>query len=364
MSISTFESLGVRPLINCRGTYTIISASLLLPEVRQAMMEASTKYVQLSELQEKVGERLGEIMQCEFGLVTNGCAAAICQITSACMAGDDPEKILQIPDTTGMKNEVVLQKSHQHGYNNAVRMAGARMIEVETLAEMEAAIGLNTAMLSVFGDAVERGEISVAQMVEIGKREGIPVFVDAAAERPDVPNRYLADGVDAVAYSGGKCLRGPQSSGLLLGRRDLLWKAFLNGSPHQGLGRPLKASREEIMGLLAAVEMWVQRDHEAEWKTWEQWLDIIWDAVSHIPTATRAMQMPGRSNVAPLMQIGWDADTLGLTPDEVRQQLNDGEPRIEVGTHATGVQIMPFMMEGGEASSVAGRLLQILNGVS
>ncbi len=361
MNISTFESLGVRPLINCRGTYTTISASLLLPEVRRAMTEASTKYVQLTELQEKVGGRLGEVMQCEFGLVTNGCAAAICQITCACMAGDDPERILQIPDTTGMKNEVVLQKSHQHGYNNAVRMTGARMMEVETLAEMEAAIGPNTAMLSVFGDAADRGEVSVAQMVGIGRREGIPVFVDAAAERPDVPNRYLADGVDAVAYSGGKCLRGPQSSGLLLGRRDLLWKAFLNGSPHHGIGRPLKASREEVMGLLAAVEMWVRRNHDAEWKTWEQWLDIIWNTVQHIPTTTRDMRMPGRSNVAPVLQIGWDADAVGLTPDAVRQELNDGEPRIEVATHSTGVEFMPFMMEEGEAAIVAGRLLQILD---
>ena len=360
MSISTFESLGVRPMINCRGTYTTISASLLLPEVRQAMLDASFKYVQIKELQEKVGERLGEVMQCEFGLVTNGCAAAISQITCACMAGDEPEKILQLPDTTGMRNEVVLQKCHQHGYNNAMRAAGAHMIAVETLAEMEAAIGPDTAMLAVYGDAAERGEISVAQMAEIGKLENVPVFVDAAAERPDVPNRYLADGVDAVAYSGGKCLRGPQSSGLLIGRRDLLWKAFLNGSPHHGLGRPQKASREEIMGLLAAVEMWVQRDHEAEWKTWEQWLDAIWQTVEHIPTITRDVRLPGRSNVAPILQIGWDADTVGLSPNEARQELNDGEPRIEVATHATGVEFMPFMMEEGEAAIVAERLLQIL----
>ena len=361
MNISTFESIGVRPFINCRGTYTRLSASVLLPEVRQAMLEASLKHVQIEELQEKVGERLGEIMQCEFGLVTNGCAAAICQITSACMTGNDPDKILQLPDTAGMKNEVVLQKCHQHGYNHAIRMTGARMIEVETLEEMEDAVGPQTAMLAIYGDAAERGQVSVAQMAEIGKREGIPVFVDAAAERPDVPNCYLAEGVDAVAYSGGKCLRGPQSSGLLIGRRDLVRNAFLNGSPHHGLGRPLKASREEVMGLLAAAEMWVQRDHEAEWKTWEQWLDTIWKAVEHVPTITRDIRMPGRSNVAPILQVGWDADAVGLTPDAVLQELNDGEPRIVVATHDTGVEFMPFMMEEDEVAIVAGRLSQILD---
>jgi uncharacterized pyridoxal phosphate-dependent enzyme len=360
MSITTYASLGLRPLINCRGTYTVISASLLLPEVRETMMEAATRYIQLDELMEKVGERLGELMQCEFGLVTNGCAAAICQMTSACLTGDDAARITQLPDTTGMKDEVLLLKSHQHGYNRAVRTTGARMIEVDTFAQLEAAIGPKTAMLSVFGDAVKRGGVSVAQMAELGKREGVPLFVDAAAERPDAPNRYLDEGADAVAYSGGKCLRGPQSSGLLLGRRDLLWKAFLNGSPHQSIGRPMKAGKEEIMGLLAAVEMWVQRDHEAEWKTWEQWLDIIWDTVADVPSITRDMRLPGRSNVAPVLQIGWDFDTLALSPEAAQQQLSAGEPRVEVFTHPTGVEFMPFMMEEGEAAVVGRRLRQIL----
>ena len=360
MTVSTYESLGVRPLINCRGTYTILSGSLMLPEVREAMMAAASQYVQMEELMEKVGERLGELMQCEFGLVTNGCAAAICQVTSACMAGDDPEKITQLPDTTGMKNEVVLQQSHQHGYNHAVRMTGARMIEVATLAEMEAAIGPQTAMLSVLGDAADRGKVSVAQMVEIGKREGIPVFVDAAAERPDAPNCYLADGVDAVAYSGGKCLRGPQSSGLVLGRRDLLWTAYQHGAPHHSIGRPMKAGKEEIMALLAAVEMWVRRDHEAEWKTWEQRLDTIWEAVSQIPTTTRDTRVPRPSNVSPVLRVGWDAEAVGLTPEAAQQALSDGEPRIEVYTHETGVEFNACMMEEGEAELVARSLREML----
>ena len=360
MTFPTYESIGVRPLINCRGTYTVISGSLSLPEVKAAMKAASERYVHMDELMEKVGERIAEVMQCEFGIVTNGCAAAICQVTAACMTGDDQGGIRQLPDTTGLKNEVVLQKKHQHVYNHAIRMTGAKIVEVDTLDEMEAAVGDKTAMLAVFGDAEERGDVTVAEMIAIGKREGIPVFVDAAAERPDAPNRYLEEGADAVAYSGGKCLRGPQSSGLVLGGRDLLWAAFLNGAPHHSIGRPMKAGKEEVMGLLAAVEMWDQRDHKTEWKMWEGWLNEIWNAVSHVPSITKEIQMPGRSNVSPILKVGWDAKHVELTPEEARQALSDGEPRIEVFAHDTGVEFMPYMMDPGEAAVVAQRLHEVL----
>jgi len=360
LTFPTYESIGVRPLINCRGTYTIISGSLSLPEVKAAMAAASKRYVHMDELMEKVGERIGEVMDCEFGLVTNGCAAAICQITSACMTDGDPKAITQLPDTTGMKDEVVVQKKHQHVYNHAIRMTGAKVIEVNTLAEMEAAVDEKTAMLAVFGDAAECGDVSVGEMVAIGKREGIPVFVDAAAERPDTPNRYLEAGVDAVSYSGGKCLRGPQASGLTLGKRDLLWKAFMNGAPHHSIGRPMKAGKEEVMGLLAAVEKWSQRDHDAEWKMWESWLEEIWGTVSHVPSITRDIQMPGRSNVAPILKIGWDSKQVELTPEQAQQAMSMGEPRIEVFTHETGLEFMPYMMDPGEAEVVAKRFHDVL----
>ena len=191
----------------------------------------------------------------------------------------DPEKIARLPDTTGMKNEVIVQPSHRHVYDHAVRAVGVEMVEVRTMGELENAVGDRTAMLLMKGDVEDRGEISVAEMAACGKARGIPSFVDAAAERPDVPNRYLADGVDAVAYSGGKCLRGPQSSGLVLGRRELLQAAFLNGAPHHSIGRPMKAGKEEVMGLLAAVEQWVARDHEAEWRLWERSLATVAAAV-------------------------------------------------------------------------------------
>lgn len=360
LRIPTYESLGVRPLINCKGTYTIISGSLMLPEVREAMMLAATRYVDLDELMEAVGKRLGELMGAEWGLVTCGCAAALCQVTAACVAGDDPSRIARLPDTTGMKNEVVVQRSHRHVYDHAIRMVGVRLREVETMDELARALSEKTAMFAFFGDAADRGRISLAEMAEVGKKHGIPTFVDAAAERPDVPNRYLSEGADAVAYSGGKCLRGPQATGLVLGRKDLLKAAFLNGAPHHSLGRPMKVGKEEIMGLLTAVEMWVRRDHQAEWREWERRLDYIAQRLRSIPSLKTSVRLPGRSNVAPVLEVVWDVQVLGITGERVRRLLSEGEPRIELFASESGVSVVPSMMEPEEEILVAERLWEVL----
>ena len=356
----TYDSVRVRPLINCKGTLTMYSGSVMLPEVRRAMAEASRKYVHIEELMEGVGRRLGEVMEAEFGLVTSGCAAALCQVTAACVAGTDPDKIARLPDTTGMKNEVITLRTHRHGYDHAIRMVGISLVEVDDEpGSLRAAFNERTAMVAVFGDRAGDGALSVADIVQIAHDHGVPVFVDAAAERPDVPNPYLADGVDAVAYSGGKCLRGPQASGLVLGRRELLWAAFANGAPHHAIARPMKAGKEEIMGLLAAVEQWVARDHEAEWKAWEGYLRTVIDAVAHLPSVRTTVRQPGRSNVAPVLHIEWETREIAIDPDEVVSKLSEGEPRIEMGGGG-GLTIMPYMMEPGEDALVAARLREIL----
>jgi len=357
----TYETIGVRPLINCQGTYTMMSGSLLLPEVRAAMSEASKQFVHMEELMDRAGARIAELMQAEWALVTNGCAAALCQITAACVAGLDRDRIARLPDTSGMKNEVIVQSSHHHVYEHAVRMVGVEMIDVSTLAELEAAISERTAMLLIFGQVSDRSEISVEEMVKVGGEHGVPTLVDAAAERPDVPNRYLAQGVDAVAYSGGKGLRGPQSSGLVLGKKSLLEAAYMNGAPHHGLGRPMKAGKEEIMGLLAAVEQWMVRDHEAEWKEWERRLRVIAEAVTLFESVTTSVELPtGPSNVAPVLAINWNSESLGLSPEDVRLALSAGTPRIEVFSEAKGVTVNPAVMEDGEDEVVARRLTEIL----
>ena len=177
------------------------------------------------------------------------------------------------------------------------------------------------------------------------------------------PMRILQAGADVVAYSGGKCLRGPQSSGLVLGRKDILQAAFANGAPHHSLGRAMKAGKEEVMGLLAAVEKWVQRDHDAEWAEWEQWLQVIGRAVADLPSVTTRVRDPGRSNVAPILEVHWDQTVLPVAPEEVQQQLSDGDPRIELFTHENGVEVMPYMMEQGEDVIVARRLREVLKGL-
>ena len=360
ISFPTYESIGVRPLINCKGTYTIIGGSVMLPEARQAMQEAAKRYVDLDELMEQVGARIAELMQCEWAIVTDGCAAALCQVTAACVAGTDADKMARLPDTSGMKNEVITQRTHRHSYDHAIRMVGTKLVMVETREELEAAVSDRTAMFAFFGDAAERGKISLSEMVEVGRAHRIPTLVDAAAERPDVPNRYLAEGADVVAYSGGKCLRGPQASGLVLGRKDILQAAFANGAPHHALARPMKVGKEEIMGLLSAVEQWRKRDHAAEWQEWERRLQVITDAVCAVPSVKTEIRQPGRSNVAPVLMITWDQETVCATPDAVREQLSTGEPRIEVFAREHGVPVMPYMMEADEEIVVAERLKAVL----
>ena len=238
-AIPTYRSLGVRSFINCQGTYTVLGGSLPLNEVLRAMEGASRRYVAMEELSDAAGRWIAERTGAEWGLVTSGSAAALCQLTAACIAGADPEKIARLPDTRGLADEVITQAGHRHGFEQAIRMSGARIIEAHHVAELEALAGPRTAMLTFLGEAAACGPIPLRAMVEIGRRHGVPVVVDAAAERPDLPNRYLGDGADAVIYSGGKCLRGPQNSGLVLGRKDLLQAACLNGAPHLSIGRPM-----------------------------------------------------------------------------------------------------------------------------
>lgn len=360
--VVTFEDIGVRRVINCRGTYTIVSGSRLLPQAAEAMARASDHYVHMDELMERVGQRLAELTGAEWGYITCGCAAALSQVAAACMAGGDPEKIARLPDTTGMPNEIVIQRAHRNVYDRALRLAGGVMVEVDTLGELQAALSERTALVFVNGDT-ERGDtIPPQEMIALARMCGIPTLVDAAAQRPDVPNRHLAMGADVVTYSGGKCLRGPQASGLALGNKALLKAAFLNGAPHHAMGRPMKAGKEEIMGLLTAVEAWILgRDHEAEWRQWEGYLERIRQAVSDLPTVSTRIAPPGAFNVAPLLVISWSPEVLGCTPAQAHQALWEGEPRITLHLLADGLGVLPYMIEAGDDEIAADRLRRTLS---
>jgi L-seryl-tRNA(Ser) seleniumtransferase len=363
-----YERIGVKPLINCKGTYTIISGSQSLPEVKTAMDEASRHYVHLDELMDAVGRRLAEVTKAEWGIVTAGCAAALTHATAACLAGADPEKMQRLPDLHGLKTEVVMPRPSRNTYDHAIRMLGVRMVTPNTREEFLNALRPSTAMVSLLGETIPRHPIPLEEMCAAAHRMGIPVLVDAAAERLTIPNVYLSKGVDMVAYSGGKCLRGPQCAGVLLGRKDLLQAAWLNSAPHHAFGRSLKVGKEEIMGMLAAVEAWVRRDHDQEWKQWENWLATIREKVATVPTVRTEILLPqGPSNYSPQLRVFWQASKIGLTGQELSDHLLSSDPRIiipatdEVNAQGeTHITIMPYMMMPGDDRVVASRLRDVL----
>jgi uncharacterized pyridoxal phosphate-dependent enzyme len=375
-----YESIGVEPVINCRGTFTIIGASVELPEVRAAM-EAACKYnVQMDELADAVGRRLAEITGAEWGMVSAGCAAGLKHVTAACVAGGNPEKLLRIPDLTGLdKTEVVSPRSSRSVYDHAVRNIGVKMITVETAEELANALNPRTAMiyLSAGGPSVS-GPLSLENVAKIAKPHKIPILVDAAAENLTIPNVHLQKGADIVAYSGGKAIRGPQCAGLLLGRKDILMSAWQASSPHHGPGRDNKVGREETIGMLAAVETWVKRDHEGEWKTWLSWIDTISKRVSTIEGIKTAVREPnGLSNHSPSLTISWDPAKLHITGEEVAEIVATTKPRIalaagggglgrgarsvEADTSSTSISITPWQMQPGEDRIVADRLYAVLS---
>jgi uncharacterized pyridoxal phosphate-dependent enzyme len=365
-----YESIGVRPVINCKGTFTIISGSLTLPEVKRAMDEASRHYVHLDELMDGVGRRLAELTGAEWGIVTAGCAAALTHATSACIAGADPEKLQRLPYLDGLKSEVIMPRYSRNVYDHAVRMLGVKIIEAGTLEEYEAAFNPRTAMVMVLACPADRGPLGLEPVAKIARQKGVPVLVDAAAEHLTIPNVHLERGAHMVAYSGGKCLRGPQCAGILLGQKDLVQAAWLHSAPHHAFGRSLKVGKEEIMGMLAAVEMWVKRDHDAEWKQWESWLDEISRAVSKVGSvSTEVLQPEGLSNHSPRLRIKWDAAQLGIAGIEVEKLLRNGDPPVVLGdgtgnireSTASTVTIMPYMMTPGDAKVVAENLYAVLS---
>jgi L-seryl-tRNA(Ser) seleniumtransferase len=356
----------LRPLINAAGNYTVLSASLLPPEVAAAMQEAARQFISIPELHEAVGKRIAVLTGAEAALVTAGAAASLLLGTAACVAGKDPEKIKRLPDTAGMKNEVVIQKKHRFGYDHAVRAAGTRLVEVETRAELESAIGERTAMLLYLNSADGAGQIKRPEFVEVGRARGIPSLIDAAADVPPVErlSEYTRLGFDLVCVSGGKAMRGPQCSGLLLGRKHLIEAALANGSPNSdSIGRSAKVGKEEIVGLWKAVELYVKRDHKADWREWESRVAAIAGAVAGIPGVKAEPFVPEIANQVPHLRVSWDPKVLPFNNDAVVKQLREGEPRIELRPSAAdqpAIEVGVWTLQPGEHRIVARRLQEVL----
>jgi uncharacterized pyridoxal phosphate-dependent enzyme len=368
-----YEQIGVRPLVNAKGTYTIISGSLSLPEVKQAMEEASRHYVNMDELMAAVGARLAKITGADWGIVTAGCAAAIAGATAACIAGTDPEKSQKMPYLAkgGLKSQVIIPEHSRNPYDVGTRLLGVEVIEVETPEQLQASMGPQTAMIYILSSpAAASGPLSIANICSAAKLKNIPVFVDAAAENLTIPNIHLAAGATFVGYSGGKCLRGPQCAGLLLGRKDLVQAAWFQAAPHHNVGRSMKVGKEEIMGMLTAVEMWTKRDHDAEWNTWKLWLANIEARVKPLPSVSTEYLMPeDLSNHSPRLRVKWDGNALKITGDELAKTLDEGTPRIQFdewsGSRpdemASSVTIMPYMMMPGDDKIVADAIFAALS---
>jgi uncharacterized pyridoxal phosphate-dependent enzyme len=377
-SANVYRALGVRPLINCRGTLTVIGGSIELPEVREAKSLANQQHVQLDELMEAAGRRLAELTGAEWGMVSAGCAAAMSHATAACVAGGNPDLHVRIPNLAGFaKDEVIIPGHSRNVYDAAIRAVGVKVLEVETPEELQLAIGPKTAMIYIFANGRnEAGPMSTEAIATIAKPHNIPILVDAAAEVLTIPSVHLQRGATLVAYSGGKIIRGPQSAGLLLGRKDLIKAAWVHSAPHHGYARAMKVGREEVVGMVVAVESWVKRNHEAEWNEWVARGEYIANRVSKVPGVTATVRRDGgegRSNRSPGVTVRWESKRLGITGQEVSDILYNTEPRIALGggggggrasqaeAGETGVSMSLSMTQPGDEKIVAERLYEVLS---
>ena len=360
-----FKELGIRPFINAAGTYTTLTASLMQPEVVQAIDYASKQFVHLIELHDAVGQRIASLIGCEAAMVTAGAASALTLGTAACMTGTNQDFIRRLPDTTGMKTEVIIQKSHRYGYDHAVRNCGIRYVEIETAEELVRAINERTAMMHFFNTNDPLGKIKLAEFAAIGRQHGIPTFNDIAADVPPVENlsKSIKLGYSLVAVSGGKGLRGPQSCGLLYGREDLIRAARLNGPPNSdAIGRGMKVNKEEMLGMMVALETYLKRDHEADWREWEKRVSLIRESVSSIKGVSSERFLPEIHYRVPHVRIRWDANSMRLTVRDAIRLLREGDPSIEVRPNTNdGLEMGVWLLEPGQTEVVARRLRQVLS---
>jgi L-seryl-tRNA(Ser) seleniumtransferase len=367
-----YDKLGVTKIINAAGTYTMFTASIMPPSVQAAVARAAKNPVRLRELQTKAGEYLAKRLRCEGAMVTAGAASALTLGTAACMTVANKSAIHDMPtDVSGYKNEVLVQKAHRYGYDHALRNCGIRFVEVETLADYEAAFNDRTLMAHFF-NAAEHGQISREDWIRVAHKHGVPCFNDAAADVPPISNlwNYTQMGFDLVTFSGGKGIRGPQNAGLLLGRKDLIDAAALNNNPHDDcVGRGMKVAKEQIVGMVAAVDWFLSQTDEGMQTEFQRRADHIAAHLKDVPTLTSKTFVPPVANQVPHLLIRYDQQRIKIAPLEVAEQLRQGAPSIELNP-ATGrdegigdantIVVGVWMLEPGEDMIVARRLREVL----
>ncbi len=361
-----FKDLGVRPLINAAGTYTMFTASLMRPEVMEAINYASKQFVRISELHDAVGKRIAELLGAEAAMVSAGAASALTLGTAGVLTGMDQKKVLQLPNITGMKSEVIVQKTHRVGYDHAIRNCGVKLIEVETREELLRAINEKTAMMFFLNWANNDGQIKDQEFAQIGIDKGIPTMTDCAADALPLENmtRFNKMGFSLVIFSGGKGIRGPQSAGVLMGKKEIIAAARLNAPPNgDTIGRGMKVNKEELLGMMVAIETFMKMDHAAEWKEWERRVSLIGDTVKAVAGVKAEQYVPPIANHVPHLRLTWDQSKIKLSYKEVAVKLREGDPSIEVvpGTKDS-LEIGVWMLQSGEDKIVARRIREVLKG--
>jgi uncharacterized pyridoxal phosphate-dependent enzyme len=364
-----YEALGIKHVINATGTVTNLGGSLMPPEVIAAWSDAARHFVNLVELQEKVGRRIAELIGVEAALVTTGAAGSLLLAAAAVVTAGDPRNIAKLPDTGGMKNEVILQKAHLSCYDNQFTSVGARLVEVETADEARRAIGPRTALMFFMNKEDAAGRINRRDWLAIAQQDHVPTLLDAAADVPPLDRLagYNRMGFDLVAFSGGKAMRGPNDTGLLLGRRPLIEAAARNTNPNCGtIGRGMKVSKEDMIACLAAVDRFVHLDHAAERREFERRIGVIEDAVRGIATIYVERITPSIANEVPHLIVDWNEGQLGVTKAQVTQRLADGDPPIKIGRISNsgdrGILISVLTLSPGEERIVGERLAALLRG--
>jgi L-seryl-tRNA(Ser) seleniumtransferase len=363
----------MRRVINAAATLTRLGGSIMPPVVIEAMIQASRSFVDLPELQRRCGERLAKLTRNEAGYVSSGAAAGLTLTTAACITGVDRDRIARLPNLDGLKNEVVIHRCQRNGYDFAVRQTGVRVVEigdpdagVTQAQELEAALGERTAAVVYFAGAnFERGALPLRTTVEIAHRRGVPVIVDGAAQIPPISNLWeftSGAGADLAVFSGGKGLRGPQSSGLIVGRADLIDAVRLNGPPNQAIGRPMKVGKEEMIGLVAAVEWYLGQDEPGLIRRYERQVARVVESLGKLPGVTAERDFPSEAGQPmPRALVRFDAEELGFDRDEVVRRMHEGDPYVEVSNSGKdGIWINPQTLEDGDEKIVIDRLLAAL----
>ena len=362
-----YDELGVTTVINCEGTMTMLGGSILRPELEAVMAMAGRHFVNIPDLEVAAGKRIAEMLKLPDGysaLVTSGAAAAIQSGLAGILTGDNETLIRQLPDLTGMKSEVIIQKSHRNPFDHQLRSTGIKLIEIETRDDLRQAVSDRTAMMHFSNFANAAGQIKVDEWVKLGKQYNVPCMNDAAADTPPMSHLwdYAVMGYDLITFSGGKAMRGPQCAGLLIGRKDLVAHALLNNSPHEDtLGRSQKVGKEEIIGMVKAVELYLKEDHDALTREWQDSLERISRELTKVPGVSTSYFMPDIANHVPHMQIRWDS-RISLEPKQASKLLRESKPAIVIGggEGKPGLSMCSFMLQPGEDKIVAERLSAVL----